>query len=97
MTNEEILLVIKEIRNVFDTLGVECDLASRFSMDTWAAVLQGEDGKLHCINFHKNILHRVSALRSLLYSIEVKAKQIGDAVCGEPSEMNIKFEEQPTC
>ena len=93
MTNKEMLSEIKEIRNEYDTLGLECGIASRFSMDTWAQMLQ-DGGKLERINFSKTILHKVSALRTLLYSIEVKARSIKDDVIGERAEENFELMEQ---
>ena len=92
MTNEEILLAIKDIRNVFDTLGVECGLASRFSMDIWAQILQG-GGNLELVNFVQTIQHKVSALKTLLNSIEVKRRNIRGVVISQ-KEDNFELVEQ---
>ena len=73
--NQELLATIKEIRNTFDTIGVEVGIASRAAIDMWANCLQDNE-RAHPIGYAKNVLNKLSALSSLLYSIRVHAEKI---------------------
>ncbi len=75
MQNEGQLNSLKFIRNVFDTIGVECGIASRAAIDMWAQVLENKEDA-HPIGYAKNALHKLDALNSLLYSIKVQAEKI---------------------
>lgn len=80
------LTKIKEIRNVFDTIAVECGMASRLSMDAWAKLLESGD-VFPATCFASNILHKVNhkvkVLDGLLYSIKKNAIDIKDGKCNE--------------
>ena len=80
--NQKILKTIKEIRNVFDSIAIECNMASRLSMDAWARLLESSD-TFPATCFASNILHKVKALDGLLYSIKKNAIDIKDNKCNE--------------
>ena len=78
MSKEETLGLIKDIRNTFDTLGVECGMASRLSMDAWARLLESDD-TFQATCLANSMLHKIKALEGLLYSIKthsIKIKQL---------------------
>ena len=52
MRNQEMLAEIKFIRNVFDSISLECGMASRLASDVWAEVLQ--DGDRVTVDAEKN-------------------------------------------
>ena len=74
------LAEIKFIRNMFDTLSMECGMASRLASDVWAEILQDGD-KVQGMGFAMNMLNKIDALRSHLYSIQVKAEKIKSGEC----------------
>ena len=80
MRNQEMLSEIKFIRNVFDTLSLECGMASRLAGDVWAEVLQDGD-RVQGMGFAMNMLNKIDALRSHLYSIELKAEKVAKGEC----------------
>ena len=80
MRNQEMLSIIKEIRNVFDTLSLECGMASRLAGDVWAEVLQDGD-RAQGMGFAMNMLNKIDALRSHLYSIQLKAEKVAKGEC----------------
>ena len=78
--NQEILSEIKFIRNVFDTISLEAGMASRLASDVWAEVIQDGD-RVQGMGFAMNMLNKVDALRSHLYSIQVKAEKVAKGEC----------------
>ena len=85
MRNQEMLSEIKFIRNVFDSISLECGMASRLASDVWAEVLQDGD-RVQGMGFAMNMLHKADALESLLHSIKVKAKKIASGECNKEME-----------
>ena len=85
MRNQEMLSIIKEIRNVFDTLSLECGMASRLAGDVWAEVLQDGD-RVQGMGFAMNMLNKIDALRSHLYSIQLKAEKVAKGECDKEIE-----------
>ena len=85
MRNQEMLSEIKFIRNVFDTISLECGMASRLASDVWAEVLQDGD-RVQGMGFAMNMLNKIDALRSHLYSIQVKAEKIKSGECDKEME-----------
>ena len=75
MNYEDKLNSLRFIRNTFDTIGVECAIASKTAIDTWAIILESKDD-VYSISYTKNVLHKLKALDSLLYSINVQAEKI---------------------
>ncbi len=72
---DEDLANIKFIRNIFDTIGVDCGIASRFSMDTWGNVLEsGENSR--CVGYANTIIQKARSLEGLLNSIKVHTGRI---------------------
>jgi hypothetical protein len=82
--NQEMLSEIKFIRNVFDTIESKCGITSRNATDIWAEVYEGD--KVSGIGFSHEALSIVDSLRSLLYSIELKAKKIKSGECDKEIE-----------
>ena len=80
MDNRELLELIKQVRNVFDTIGIESGMASRNTMDVWGEILQGEKS---FVSFAHNIKNKTNVLRSLLYSIDKFANDILSAKAEE--------------
>ena len=80
MCNSEMLSEIKFIRNVFDTISMECGMASRLASDVWAEILQDGD-IVQGVGFAMNMLNKVDALRGHLYSIQLKAEKIKSGEC----------------
>ena len=80
MRNSEMLAEIKFIRNMFNTLSMECGMASRLASDVWAEVLQDGD-RVQGMGFAMNMLNKIDALRSHLYSIQLKAEKIKSGEC----------------
>lgn len=75
MQMDEDLASIKFIRNIFDTIGVECGIASRLSMDTWGNVLESGEN-LRCIGYANTVIQKAKSLEGLLNSIKVHAERI---------------------
>jgi hypothetical protein len=71
---------IKFIRNMFDSISLECGMASRLASDVWAEVLQDGD-RVQGMGFAMNMLNKIDALRSHLYSIQLKAEKIKSGEC----------------
>lgn len=90
MDNQEFLAIIKQVRNIFDTIGVESEMASRNIMDMWAEILLSGN-KAMVVSFAYNIQNRVYTLKSLLYSINKMAEDILKAYKAELSVQKIKF------
>ena len=80
MRNTEMLSEIKFIRNVFDSISLECGMASRLASDVWAEVLQDGD-RVQGMGFAMNMLNKIDALRSHLYSIQLKAEKVAKGEC----------------
>ena len=80
MRNQEMLSEIKFIRNVFDTLSLECGMASRLAGDVWAEALQDGD-RVQGMGFAMNMLNKIDALRGHLYSIQLKAEKVAKGEC----------------
>ena len=80
MRNQEMLSEIKFIRNVFDSISLECGMASRLASDVWAEVLQDGD-RVQGMGFAMNMLNKIDALRSHLYSIQLKAEKVAKGEC----------------
>ena len=80
MRNKEMLSEIKFIRNVFDSISLECGMASRLASDVWAEVLQDGD-RVQGMGFAMNMLNKIDALRSHLYSIQLKAEKVAKGEC----------------
>jgi len=73
MNHEQVLVSLKFIRNTFDTIGVECGVSSRYTIDKWAEVLlTGDESEV--IPFAHCIQDTTNAIQSLLYSINKVAK-----------------------
>lgn len=85
MRNPEMLSEIKFIRNLFDTLAMECGMASRLASDVWAEILQDGD-RIQGMGFAMNMLNKIDALRSHLYSIQLKAEKIKSGECDKEIE-----------
>lgn len=85
MRNKEMLSEIKFIRNVFDTISLECGMASRLASDVWAEVIQDGD-RVQGMGFAMNMLNKIDALRSHLYSIQLKAEKIKSGECDKEME-----------
>jgi len=80
MRNPEMLSEIKFIRNVFDSISLECGMASRLASDVWAEVLQDGD-IVQGMGFAMNMLNKIDALRGHLYSIQLKAERVAKGEC----------------
>jgi len=80
MRNPEMLSEIKFIRNVFDSISLECGMASRLASDVWAEVLQDGD-IVQGMGFAMNMLNKIDALRGHLYSIQLKAEKVAKGEC----------------
>ena len=80
MRNKEMLSEIKFIRNVFDTISLEAGMASRLASDVWGEILQDGD-RVQGIGFAMNMLNKIDALRSHLYSIQLKAEKVAKGDC----------------
>ena len=80
MRNPEMLSEIKFIRNVFDSISLECGMASRLASDVWAEVLQDGD-IVQGMGFAMNMLNKIVALRGHLYSIQLKAERVAKGEC----------------
>lgn len=85
MRNTEMLSEIKFIRNTFDTISLECGMASRLASDVWAEVLQDGD-RVQGMGFAMNMLNKIDALRSHLYSIQLKAEKVAKGECDKEME-----------
>ena len=85
MHNKEMLAEIKFIRNVFDSISLECGMASRLASDVWAEVLQDGD-RVQGMGFAMNMLNKIDALRGHLYSIQLKAEKIKSGECDKEIE-----------
>ena len=85
MRNPEMLAEIKFIRNMFDTLSMECGMASRLASDVWAEVLQDGD-RVQGMGFAMNMLNKIDALRGHLYSIQLKAEKVAKGECDKEME-----------
>jgi len=85
MLNKEMLAEIKFIRNVFDTLSLECGMASRLASDVWAEILQDGD-RVQGMGFALNMLNKIDALKDHLYSIQLKAEKIKSGECDKEME-----------
>ena len=80
MRNKEMLSEIKFIRNVFDSISLECGMASRLASDVWGEILQDGD-RVQGMGFAMNMLNKIDALRSHLYSIQLKAEKVAKGEC----------------
>ena len=80
MRNPEMLSEIKFNRNVFDSISLECGMASRLASDVWAEVLQDGD-IVQGMGFAMNMLNKIDALRGHLYSIQLKAERVAKGEC----------------
>lgn len=76
---------IKFIRNVFDTISMECGMASRLASDVWAEILQDGD-RVQGVGFAMNMLNKIEALKGHLYSIQLKAEKIKNGECDKEME-----------
>ena len=85
MRNQEMLNAIKEVRNVFDTISLEAGMASRLASDVWAEVIQDGD-RVQGMGFAMNMLNKIDALRSHLYSIQLKAEKVAKGECDKQTE-----------
>ena len=85
MRNKEMLSIIKEIRNVFDTISLEAGMASRLASDVWAEVIQDGD-RVQGMGFAMNMINKVHALKGLLNSIELKANKVASGECDKEME-----------
>jgi len=85
MRNKEMLAEIKFIRNMFDSISLECGMASRLASDVWAEIIQDGD-RVQGMGFAMNMLNKIDALRSHLYSIQLKAEKIKSGECDKEME-----------
>ena len=85
MRNQEMLAEIKLIRNVFDTISLECGMASRLASDVWGEVIQDSD-RVQGMGFAMNMLNKIDALRGHLYSIQLKAEKVAKGECDKEIE-----------
>jgi hypothetical protein len=77
MNHEQVLASLKFVRNTFDTIGIECGMKSRKTIDMWAEILSSGD-ESEAVPFSYFIQNATTVLRGLLYSIDKVAKDFSN-------------------